>query len=173
MFLTAPDQSRVGGSLAGAQALVDRLRARWQAGMPLMADNAAAAALGQSRRQPAAAAGHRWNKKAGVVDFPPDHVIVQAGRGWVAGAGFEPRMLPDRHWGRLYNLLASDRRLLGVGVDVGTALEVRAHRRDGVGQQRRGGAGWPAGHIQRWGERRARRALRRARHLRAWRSVAP
>lgn len=125
VFLTAPDQSRVGGSLAGAQALVDRLRARWQAGMPLMADNAAAAALGQSMTaNPPPPQDTAGLEEAGVVDFRPDHVIVQAGQGWVAGAGFEPRMLPDRHWGRLYNLLASDRRLLGVGVDVGTALEI-------------------------------------------------
>jgi hypothetical protein len=42
----------------------------------------------------------------------------------VAGLAIEPRLLPDRHWGRLYNLLYRDRSMLAIGVDVGTALEL-------------------------------------------------
>ena len=51
-------------------------------------------------------------------------MTVRDGLGFVSGAAFEPRLLPDRHWGQLYNLLYRDHQLLAIGVDVGTALEL-------------------------------------------------
>ena len=46
------------------------------------------------------------------------------GLGWLPGLSIEPRLLPDRHWGRLYDLLIDSPSHLGVGLDVGTALEL-------------------------------------------------
>jgi cyanophycinase-like exopeptidase len=90
-----------------------------------MADNAAAAALGQimtvNAPPPSDTAGL---EEASVKSFRPDSVTVEPGLAWVPGAAFEPRLLPDRHWGRLYNILYRHHDVLGVGIDVGTAIEL-------------------------------------------------
>jgi cyanophycinase len=125
VFLTAPDQSLVAPALAAAAPVMASLKARWQAGMPLMADSAAAAALGQAMTaNPRAPSDTAGLEEAAVLSFRPDSVALRAGLGWVPGAAFEPRLLPDRHWGQLYNLLAANRGVLGVGIDVGTAVEL-------------------------------------------------
>jgi cyanophycinase-like exopeptidase len=43
IFLTAPDRSLVADALAGQQALTNAVRAAWESGTMLLADNAAAA----------------------------------------------------------------------------------------------------------------------------------
>jgi hypothetical protein len=63
-------------------------------------------------------------EEASIIRFRPDSVTIRDGLGFVPGAAFEPRLLPDRHWGQLYNLLHRDQQLLAIGIDVGTALEL-------------------------------------------------
>jgi cyanophycinase len=125
VFLTAPDQSRVKASLDAAAPVVSTLRARWQASMAVMADNAAAAALGQlMTANPPPPSDTAGLEEASIQSFRDDGVMFRDGLGFVPGAAFEPRMLPDRHWGQLYNLLNRNQQLLAIGIDVGTALEL-------------------------------------------------
>jgi cyanophycinase-like exopeptidase len=60
-------------------------------------------------------------------------VTVAPGFDWVPGAAFEPRLLPDRHWGRLYNILYDHHGVLGIGIDVGTAVELTQAGASAVG----------------------------------------
>jgi cyanophycinase-like exopeptidase len=104
---------------------VSSMQARWQHGMPLMADNAAAAAFGQvMTTDPPPPSDTAGLEEASGNSFRPDSVTIRDGLRWVSGAAFEPGLLPDRHWGRLYNILNSDHSVLGVGIDVGTAVEL-------------------------------------------------
>jgi cyanophycinase len=125
VFLTAPDQSLITASLAGAAPVVGSLRDRWRAGAALMADNAAAAALGSlMTTNPPPPSDTAGLEEASVLSFRPDSVAIQDGLGFVPSIAIEPRLLPDRHWGRLYNLLNRNRQTLAIGVDIGTALEL-------------------------------------------------
>lgn len=122
VLLTSPDQSLVKAALAPYAAA---LRSYWQGGKTLLADDAAAAALGQAMTaNPPPPSDTTGLEDASVRSFRPDGVTVQSGLGFVPGAAFEPRLLPDRHWGQLYNLLGADKRVLAVGLDVGTAVEL-------------------------------------------------
>ena len=55
-----------------------------------------------------------------------DGVTIQPGLNWIPGIAVEPRMVMDRHWGRVYNHLYRNHALLGLGVDVNTAVEFTA-----------------------------------------------
>ena len=59
-------------------------------------------------------------------DFLLTGVTIQPGLNWLPGVAIEPRMVVDRHWGRAYNHLYRNRTLLGLGVDVNTAVEFTA-----------------------------------------------
>jgi cyanophycinase len=125
VFLTAPDQALVKAALDAAAPVVSALRARWQHGMAVMADNAAAAALGQlMTANPPPPSDTAGLEEVSVQSFRPDSVTIQNGLGFVPGAAFEPRLLPDRHWGQLYNLLNRNKQALAIGIDIGTALEL-------------------------------------------------
>jgi cyanophycinase-like exopeptidase len=127
VFLTAPDQSLVGAALDSFAPIVNSIKARWQSRMPLMADNAAAAALGQlTTTNPPPPTDDAGLEEASVLSFRPDNVVVRDGLGLVPGAAFEPRLLPERHWGQLYNIVYNTHSVLGVGIDVGTAVELTA-----------------------------------------------
>lgn len=123
IFVTAPDQSRVLTALNTAPAVVAALRTAWQGGATLMADNAAAAAFGQTTSVDPPPTDASIENDA-IEDFRVDGISTSPGLGFVARVALEPRLLPDRHWGRLYNLLYRDRSMLTLGVDVGTALEL-------------------------------------------------
>jgi cyanophycinase-like exopeptidase len=58
-----------------------------------------------------------------MEDFLLSGVNIQSGLNWIPGVAVEPRMVMDRHWGRLYNHLYRNHALLGLGVDVNTAIE--------------------------------------------------
>jgi cyanophycinase-like exopeptidase len=123
ILLTAPDQSRVLGALAAQSSVVDAIRARWTAGHVLLADNAAAAALGPWLTTDATPSSSSLEPDS-QADFLAVGVTVSAGLGWVGGASIEPRLLPDQHWGRLVNLAARHPGVLSIGIDEGTAIEV-------------------------------------------------
>lgn len=124
VFLTAPDQSLVLGALAAQPAVVSAIQSRWTSGAAaLLADDAAAAALGPwlTTDAPPSASSLEPDSQA---DFLASGTTIAAGLGWFGGMVAEPRLLPDRHWGRLYHLVSVNPSLLGVGIDRGTALEV-------------------------------------------------
>jgi cyanophycinase len=126
IWLTAPDQSRVTAALAARPAITSAVHDRWVSGASaLLLDNAAAAAIGPSMTADATPPSDTSGlEEASSVDFLVDGVTLAPGLGWLSDVSVEPRLLPDRHWGRLYNLLRAAPGRLAVGVDVGTAVEL-------------------------------------------------
>jgi cyanophycinase len=122
VFLTAPDQSTVLAALAREGAVVGEVRAAWQRGAALFADNAAAAALGgQTTRTPPRTDNI---EDEAIASFRPDSVAVEPGLAFLPGVGIEPQVVDERRWGESYNLLYRDPSLLVAAIDVGTALEL-------------------------------------------------
>jgi cyanophycinase len=128
VLLTAPDPATVLGSLAGAPAVMAALEDAWLGGAAVLANDAAASALSSgftADPRPGDTTGQI--ESAAIAEFRPDSVTPVAGLGWVDVA-VEPGIVSNRHWGRLYNVVAAqaaaDR--LAFGVDVGTAVEFRS-----------------------------------------------
>jgi cyanophycinase len=119
ILVTSPDQSRVMNAFAG---ISSALRNAWAGGTVILADNAAAAALGQAMSDDPTPTSSSLESDS-VGDFLFQGVNIQPGLNWIPGVAVEPRMVMDRHWGRVYNHLYRDHALLGLGVDVNTAIE--------------------------------------------------
>jgi cyanophycinase len=130
ILVTAPDQSRVMNALAG---IGSSLQDAWAGGTVILADNAAAAALGQAVSTDAAPTSSGL-ESASMGDFLFSGVTIQPGLNWIPGIAVEPRMVMDRHWGRVYNHLYRNQALLGLGVDVNTAIEFSATGAQAWGQ---------------------------------------
>jgi cyanophycinase-like exopeptidase len=125
ILITAPDQSRVMNAFSSASNIVSAIRNAWSGGKTLLADNAAAAALGQAvSTDPTPTSSSLEDDSMG--DFLFNGVSIQPGLNWLPGITIEPRMVMDRHWGRVYNHLYRNHSLLGLGVDVNTAIEFTA-----------------------------------------------
>ena len=122
VLVASPDQSRVMNAFASISAA---LRNAWAAGTVILADNAAAAALGQATSVDATPTASSLESDS-VGDFLFNGVNIQSGLNWIPGVAIEPRMVMDRHWGRVYNHLYRNHALLGLGVDVNTAIEFTA-----------------------------------------------
>ncbi|MDQ3006613.1 MAG: hypothetical protein M3R47_14690 [Chloroflexota bacterium] len=122
VLVTAPDQSRVMNALAG---IAPSLRNAWAGGKVILADNAAAAALGQAVSTDPTPTSSSLEGDS-MEDFLFSGVTIQPGLNWVSGITVEPRMVMDRHWGRAYNHLYRNHSLLGLGIDVNTAVEFTA-----------------------------------------------
>ncbi|MFN8445349.1 MAG: Type 1 glutamine amidotransferase-like domain-containing protein [Caldilineaceae bacterium] len=123
VLITAPDQSLVLDALNGANSAITALRNGWAQGKAVLADNAVAAALGATLTLDPPSTEDSLETDA-MGDFLADGVTVQPGLKWLPGVAIEPRMVLERHWGRLYSQLAHTSTLLGLGVDVNTALEI-------------------------------------------------
>jgi cyanophycinase len=119
ILVTSPDQSRVMNALAGISVA---LRSAWANGTDILADNAVAAALGSSTSTDSTPTSSSLEGDS-MEDFLLSGVNIQSGLNWIPGVAVEPRMVMDRHWGRLYNHLYRNHALLGLGVDVNTAIE--------------------------------------------------
>jgi cyanophycinase len=122
ILVTSPDQSRVMNAFAG---ISSALRNAWAGGTVILADNAAAAALGQAMSDDPTPTSSSLESDS-VGDFLFQGVNIQPGLNWIPGVAVEPRMVMDRHWGRVYNHLYSNPALLALGVDVNTAIEFTA-----------------------------------------------
>jgi cyanophycinase len=122
VLVTAPDQSRVMNAIAG---IAPVLRNAWAGGKTVLADNAAAAALGQATSVDPTPTSSSLESDS-MEDFLLSGVNIQSGLNWLPGIAVEPRMVMDRHWGRVYNHLYRNHALLGLGIDVNTAIEFTA-----------------------------------------------
>ena len=122
ILVTAPDQSRVLNAFTG---ISSALRNAWAGGKVVLADNAAAAALGQAMSTDPTPTSSSLEGDS-MEDFLSSGVAIQPGLNWIPGIAVEPRMVMDRHWGRAYNHLYRDHALLALGVDVNTAIEITA-----------------------------------------------
>src|SRR5215207_235745 len=125
IFITSPDQARVMNALGSVPTITSAIRNAWRGGKVLLADNAAAAALGQAISVDATPTSSSLEGDS-MGDFLLNGVTIQPGLNWISGITIEPRMVIDRHWGRAYNHLYRNHALLGLGVDVNTAIEFTA-----------------------------------------------
>ena len=125
IFVTAPDQSLVLNAFASVPNITSAIRSGWAGGKALLADNAAAAALGQATSTDVTPTAASLEGDS-MEDFLFSGVTIQPGLNWIPGVAVEPRMVMDRHWGRVYNHLYGNHTLLGLGVDVNTAVEFTA-----------------------------------------------
>ena len=125
ILVTAPDQSRVMNAFTSVPNITSAIRTAWRNGAALLADNAAAAALGQKVSVDPTPTSSSLEGDS-QEDFLYDGVTIQDGLNWISGVVVEPKMVMDRHWGRLYNHLHRNPALLGLGVDVNTAIEFTA-----------------------------------------------
>ena len=100
----------------------DRAFQRWTAGLPLLADDAAAAAAGTTLVAQAPAADV---ESGATEDAIVSSVTIEDGLGLVSGLAVEPRLLPDQLWPQLFQITrASGDDAVGAGIDVGTAIKV-------------------------------------------------
>ena len=125
ILVTAPDQSRVMNALGSASGITNAIRNAWASGKALLADNAAAAALGQMVSTDTTPTSSSLEGDS-MEDFLFSGVSIQPGLNWIPGVAVEPRMVIDRHWGRSYNHLYRNSTLLALGVDRDTAIEYTA-----------------------------------------------
>lgn len=125
VLVTAPDQSRVMNAFNAVPGITTAIRNAWAGGKVLLADNAAAAALGQAMSADATPSSASLEDDS-MGDFLYSGVTIQPGLNWISGIAVEPRMVMDRHWGRAYNHLYRNSSLLALGVDVNTAVEFTA-----------------------------------------------
>lgn len=125
IFITAPNQSSVLTAFNGTPNITSAIRNAWAGGKTLLADNAAAAALGQAASVDATPTSSSLEDDS-MGDFLYSGVTVQPAMNWISGIAVEPRMVMDRHWGRAYNQLYRNPALLVLGIDVNTAVEFSA-----------------------------------------------
>jgi cyanophycinase len=119
VLITAPDQALVMNAFASAPNITSALRSAWAGGKVLLADNAAVAALGQAMSADPTPTSASLEDDS-LDDFLFSGVTIQPGLNWIPGVAVEPRLVMDRHWGRVYNHLYRDHALLGLGVDLTT-----------------------------------------------------
>jgi len=62
-------------------------------------------------------------ESAAIEEFHPSRTTLVAGLGW-ADVGVEPGIVSNRHWGRLYSVVAAQANHLAFGIDAGTAVEL-------------------------------------------------
>ena len=123
ILVIAADPSRIVDAFERLPQITSWIYAGWQAGKTLLVDNAAAAALGEAISADPYPTDSSLESDS-MADFLVGGVDVQAGLGWLPGVVIEPRMVVERHWGRLYNQLYRNSGLLGLGIDAGTAVEL-------------------------------------------------
>ena len=127
VLLTAPDPATVLASLNEASAVTAAIEDAWKNGAAVLANDAAASALGTAfTADPRPGDTTGQIESAAIAEFRPGSVTPVAGLGW-ANAAVEPGIVSNRHWGRLYNLVAAQAGAgrLAFGIDAGTAVEFR------------------------------------------------
>ena len=128
VLVTAPDPATVMASLTNAPSVTEAIEGAWLGGAALLANDAAASALSSAfTADPRPGASTGAIESAAIAEFRPDSSTPVAGLGW-AGIAVEPGIVSNRHWGRLYNLLAATSvaaARLALGIDAGTAVEFR------------------------------------------------
>ena len=128
VFLTAPDPSTILAALAATPQVTSAVLGRWVNGGALLANDAAASAISENfTTDPRPAATTGAIEAAAVAEFRPDSTTVVQGLGWI-NIAVEPGIVSNRHWGRLYNIVAEPFPAEGIaiGIDAGTAVEFRS-----------------------------------------------
>jgi cyanophycinase-like exopeptidase len=121
ILLTSPDRSLVKASLVGQPDVTASIHAAWAAGATLLADDAAAAVLGEAFIADPVSADVEASAPA---DMLAGGVAFEEGLGWAGDLNVQPRLLPDQSWGQALRLAAHDQVRPAVALDVDTAIEV-------------------------------------------------
>lgn len=132
IYISAPEQASVLGAFSNASGIASAIQSAWAGGKVLLADNAAAAALGAASSTDTTPTADSLESDS-MGDFLYSGVSIQPGLNWLAGVAVEPRFVMDRHWGRAYNHLYRNSSLLVLGIDVNTAVEVSATGATAIG----------------------------------------
>ena len=103
------------------------IKEAWLAGVPLLADNGGAAALGSfySSHGPTPSQGEE-HELATQASFLDGETQIRVGMGLV-DFNIEPQVVEDNRWGRLFSLAYYDPSQLAVGLTRGAALEIDHH----------------------------------------------
>ncbi|HET9457305.1 MAG TPA: hypothetical protein VFO78_08185 [Candidatus Limnocylindrales bacterium] len=136
ILLTAPDPAAVLSALASTQAVTEAIESAWRNGAAVLADDAAASAVGTTfTADPRPGTYTSQIERAAIAEFRPDSTTIAAGLGWIEAAA-EPGIVSNRHWGRLYSVLAAQpaAERVSFGIDAGTAIEFGAGRPLVVGE---------------------------------------
>jgi cyanophycinase len=133
IFVSAPNQASVLTAFNNAGGIASAIQNAWAGGKVLLADNAAAAALGSAASTDATPTSASLEDDA-MGDFLYSGVSIQPGLNWLSGIAVEPRFVMDRHWGRAYNHLYRNSSLIILGIDVNTAVEFSATNAAAIGQ---------------------------------------
>jgi cyanophycinase-like exopeptidase len=104
--------------------LLEPIKEAWLAGVPLLADNGGAAALGAyfSSHGPTPAQG-KQHEIATQASFLDGGTQIRTGLGLV-DISIEPQIVEDNRWGRLFSLAYHHPSMLAVGLTRDTALEI-------------------------------------------------
>ena len=104
--------------------LLAPIKEAWLAGIPLLADNGGAAALGAyfSSHGPTPAQGKQF-ELATQASFLNGETQIRAGLGLV-DVNIEPQIVEDNRWGRLFSLAYHHPSQLAIGLTKDTALEI-------------------------------------------------
>lgn len=121
IVLVVGDQSKIRPELLAP------ITEAWQAGVPLLADNGGAAALGAfySSHGPTPSHGEE-HELATQASFLDGGTQIRAGLGLV-DFNIEPQVIEDNRWGRLFSLAYYNPSQLAIGLTRGSALEIDHH----------------------------------------------
>jgi cyanophycinase len=128
VLLTAPDPTTVLGSLSGMPLVTSAIKDAWLNGAAVLANDAAASAVSTGfTAAPRPGDSTAEIEAAAMAEFRPDSVAPVGGLGWVE-VPIEAGIVSNRHWGRLYNLVAVQpaAERIAIGIDAGTAVEFRS-----------------------------------------------
>lgn len=125
IFVTGDDQEVMTTAVAELRAagLHTLLRDRLWRGMPLLLDNAAAAAAGERMSNEPTPTGDTLGYQSSDT-FWADYVRTADGLALVEGAVFEPRVMYDYLYGRLVSHVYYRPDLVAIGLERGTALKI-------------------------------------------------
>lgn len=135
IYFTGKDQALMAELVATMRAggMDAALRDWWESGGVMLADNAAAAALGVSMTAEPSPTGANVEYQSSDT-FLDGYLNLAPGLGLV-NAVIEPRVLYDYLYGRLVSHVVADPATVAVGLERGTALRVTADAVDVIGQE--------------------------------------
>lgn len=129
--LPNPEDYRAILYVAGDQSMLhvdlvrDWLKMEWLMGKPILADNAAAASLGQFYAAHAShPAGGEELEAATQKSFIRGNTTLQTGLGLLP-VTIEPQVLIGNRWGRLFSLAYNHPDLLAIGLNAGLGVEIQ------------------------------------------------
>ena len=126
LFITGDDQVIMADQVAALTSfgIDDLLAQRWQAGVPMLFDNAAAAAVGGWMSAEPTPLTQEEVEIQASESFLTDHIAITPGLALLPDAVFEPRVSYDYLYGRLVSHAVTHPTAVAFGIQRGSAIEV-------------------------------------------------